>query len=112
MTRFQLIRNPKGLTHIAAKNTVADKLVMLSGTPFANKWTDAFAYIDLLPREPFDKFTEILKVFYNDKTDRHKDYPTPLKLNYLIKYFQSFSSGPQKKCLNCQNCTNTLITSS
>lgn len=88
-----LIKNLQGQQHRAVRNLWYNSIVMLSGTPFSNRLTDGYAYIDLLPNEPFQKVKDILRVFGNDEHHRHLDHLQPTVQARFLKYFLSFTYG-------------------
>jgi hypothetical protein len=77
---------------------------MLSGTPFPNRLTDGFAYVDLLPGEPFQSSADVLRIFSNDENHRHLDTLQPSRVARFLKYFLSFSYGNTVEWLNLPAC--------
>lgn len=95
----QLVKNPKGYQHRAVRSLFYNAIIMLSGTPFSNRLTDGYAYIDLLPNEPFQSFNDVLRIFGNDVNHRYLDQLQPTVEARFVKYFLSFTYGNTNKDL-------------
>lgn len=90
LDEVQAVKKFDGKRHKAIKSLFYKSVIMLSGTPFGNKWNDIFGIIDLLPNEPLIALTDYQRIFGGSNNQRA---PTVTQKDRLVKYLMSFSFG-------------------
>ncbi|KAI8242170.1 hypothetical protein K4K55_011034 [Colletotrichum sp. SAR 10_96] len=83
----QMVKNPAGEFHLAAKRLFYRKLLVLSGTFMANKWYDIWGFLDLFPANPFPRFEGFVKTFGHIEGKRPSE---TCKVEILAGFLDSF----------------------
>lgn len=90
LDEVQFAKNDRSQTHKAVKALPYARLGALSGTFVANKWSDLFGILHLMPGEnPFNTARDFHRVYGNPHNKFSE--PTQTRLNRLIKTLQALT---------------------
>lgn len=86
LDEVQVVKNTSGKTYKAVRAFKSRFKFCLTGTPFANLWSDVYSPVSLLPGHPFDTRARFMKAFAN--AGNHRERPVGSKEKRLIKFLQ------------------------
>lgn len=92
LDEVQFAKNHLSVTHAALKALFYDRVLMLTGTPFANRWYDIWGLLNLFPTSHFcSSFETFMRTFaaIDKSTMLHSVFPAPRELKLLSKFLQS-----------------------
>ncbi|KAF2279953.1 P-loop containing nucleoside triphosphate hydrolase protein [Westerdykella ornata] len=104
-----MVKNSHGKHHKAIRALFYNAIVLITGTPFPNRLFDGFAYIDLLPNEPFHGVEDIERIFGNDEFHTGLGTLQPTRLARFTKFFMSFSYGNTNEQLKLPPCKQEQV---